>query len=240
MSLDRSEFTEGEERAAIEAIIAERDGLRGQVAVLEGELALSTARYRSADSVIKAANSMRNASVGYIEALKVSLAAAEAENRRLHNELAAEGSTAAAAAVEAVPSIFTDQIFGEGAVGKGTTVTIRRADGTEIEVDAEDALITHGLTAVDYYLLQVKNQELRARLATAEEELAHLRARSERPPGGGPPPEIYLQWYGDDDGYHLIDDEALVAGVTWCDTRVWLRDVRYIRANDTAAPDEEE
>lgn len=122
-----------------------------------------------------------------------------------------------------------------------TTVTIRRVDGTEVEADAEDALITTGLTAVDYYMLQVENQELRARLATTEDELNCLRARSEQPPSGGPPPEVYLQWYGDDDGRHLIDDDAGVAGVTWCDTRVWPRDVRYVRANDPApVPDEEE
>lgn len=85
-----------------------------------------------------------------------------------------------------------------------------------------------------------ERNRLREDVDRLQEELVHLRARSERPPGGGPPPEIYLQWYGDDSGYHLVDDEALVAGVTWCDTRVWPRDVRYVRADDTAAPDEEE
>ena len=85
-----------------------------------------------------------------------------------------------------------------------------------------------------------ERNRLREDVDRLQEELAHLRARSEGPPSGGPPPEIYLQWYGDDDGCHLIDDEAGVAGVTWCATRVWPRDVRYVRADDTAAPDEEE
>lgn len=85
-----------------------------------------------------------------------------------------------------------------------------------------------------------ERDRLRDEVERLREELTHLRARSERPPGDGPPPEVYLQWYGDDDGYHLVDDEALVAGVTWCDTRVWPRDVRYVRADDPAAADEEE
>ena len=86
-----------------------------------------------------------------------------------------------------------------------------------------------------------ERNRLREDVDRLQEELAHLRARSEQPPGGGPPPEIYLQWYGDNEGYHLIDDEAGVAGVTWCATRVWPRVVRYVRADDTAAaPDEEE
>lgn len=139
MSINYGRFTDEEEQAAIEAIVAERDDLREKL----------RARDKALDEVVKSADAMR---------------------------------------------------------------------------DASDVLVG--------VLLE--------RLAAAEEELAHLRARSDRPPGGGPPPEIYLQWYGDDDGYHLIDDEAAVACVTWCDTRVWPRDVRYVRADDTAAPDEEE
>jgi hypothetical protein len=51
------------------------------------------------------------------------------------------------------------------------TVTIRRADGTEIVVDAEDAFITAGLTAADYYLLEVENQALRDWVAALESEV---------------------------------------------------------------------
>lgn len=186
MSLDRSEFTEGEERAAIEAIIAERDGLRGQVAVLEGELA-----------AVRFAAHMPD---GYEFGLPSWIAQ--------HLYAAYIGAS--------FPEIVLEKIR-QGRLTFPEAPIYRRMLGVE-----------------------ERNRTLVERLALVEEELAGLRARSERPPGGGPPPEIYLQWYGDDDGYHLIDDEALVAGVTWCDTRVWLRDVRYVRADDTAAPDEEE
>jgi len=51
-------------------------------------------------------------------------------------------------------------------------VIIRRADGTEVEVDAEDALVTAGLTAADYYMVQAENEALRDWVAALEKEVS--------------------------------------------------------------------
>lgn len=129
------------------------------------------------------------------------------------------------------------------------TVTIRRADGTEVEANAEDALITAGLTAADYYLMQAENEALRGRVEKLAADLAELKHPADEPQTGEPPDELWLQWYGDDEDNYLWPDDAYRAGVTWSQFRVWRRDVRYVRAEavetwrplaGSAAPDEEE
>jgi hypothetical protein len=115
------------------------------------------------------------------------------------------------------------------------TVTIRRADGTEIVVDAEDALITAGLTAADYYLMQAENEALRGRVEKLKDELAELKHPADEPETGAPPDELWLQWYGDDEDNYLWPDDVDQPSATWSRYRVWPRDVRYVRAIDTAA-----
>lgn len=110
------------------------------------------------------------------------------------------------------------------------TVTIRRADGTEVEANAEDALITAGLTAADYYLMQAENEALRGRVEKLAADLAELKHPADEPQTGEPPDELWLQWYGDDEDNYLWPDDAYRAGVTWSQFRVWRRDVRYVRA----------
>lgn len=70
---------------------------------------------------------------------------------------------------------------------------------------------------------------LRERVAALTAELDNLRHPAERP-SSGPPDEIYLQWYGDDDGRYLWPDDVDEPCATWSAERVWPRDVRYIRS----------
>ena len=61
---------------------------------------------------------------------------------------------------------------GVGSRMNSKTVITRRVDGTEVEVDAEDALITHGLTAADYYIMQAENEALRDWVTALEREVS--------------------------------------------------------------------
>lgn len=180
-------FTQEEEAAAMDAIIAERDALRTEVGALRDELAAVGFAAHMPD--------------GYKYGLPSWI------NQHLY-----------AAYIDAS---FSEIVLEKIRQGR---LTFPESPSYRLIMDMTD-----------------ERDALRDEVERLRDELNNLRARNERPPGGGPPPEIYLQWYGDDDGYYLIDDAALVADVTWCDTRVWPRDVRYVRADDTAAaPDEEE
>lgn len=103
------------------------------------------------------------------------------------------------------------------------TVTLRRADGTEVEVDA-------GLTAADYYLMQAENGALRDQVEKLAAELAELKSPADEPETGAPPDELWLQWEGDGDGNYLWPSDVDRACVTWSSHQVWPNDVRYILA----------
>ena len=79
---------------------------------------------------------------------------------------------------------------------------------------------------------------LRERVAALTAELDNLRYRAERP-SSGPPEEIYLQWYGDDDGRYLWPDDVDEPCATWSAERIWPRDVRYIRAQNLTGLEED-
>lgn len=90
--------------------------------------------------------------------------------------------------------------------------------------------------------LESENEALRAQVEKLEYELAELKHVADEPQTGEPPDELWLQWYGDDEGNYLWPDDAYRAGVTWSQFRVWRHDVRYVRADDRpeeAADDEQ-
>ncbi len=82
---------------------------------------------------------------------------------------------------------------------------------------------------IDETILALQNQ-----IAQLEAELAELKHPADEPETGAPPDELWLQWFGDDEGHYLWPDDVDRAGVTWSSYQVWPRDVRYVRAEAEA------
>lgn len=55
-----------------------------------------------------------------------------------------------------------------------------------------------------------------------------------------PPKELWLQWYGDRSPDEMLPgDDIDVTDVSWCATKMWRDDVKYVRANYPVVPVDE-